>query len=254
MVDMRAGEQARKFPQQPQPARRAPSARIRSGRRRDRPCGAIIILPPVNLLLLKARKRQGRRSHSPAPSSRCGKRQVLERARRKDAENIARLAQRLKRRLATSPTSAAKSQTQQIDEIEFAARVPQPNHVAGRRAPLRRASIVCSTPRVVKSRRKELPVPSGRNPSAGRPCRQRLGKKPVDDFVGRSVAADGEKIPEALRVGAPRERGGFAGAACLHDFQFDARCRARDRAQPAQACRSARRPPPDSRWRRKRIS
>ena len=44
--------------------RSVPSGRIRSGRRVGSALGAIIIVPPVNLLLLNVRKRQRRSSQS----------------------------------------------------------------------------------------------------------------------------------------------------------------------------------------------
>ena len=66
-----------------------PSARIRSGRRWCAALGAIIILPPVNLLLLKVRKRQRRRSNlGVARRSRSGKGAASSRARQTSTPRI----------------------------------------------------------------------------------------------------------------------------------------------------------------------
>ncbi len=91
----------------------------------------------------------------------------------------------------------------------------------GRRRPDFSASIVWSIPRVVKSRRKELPVPSGKKPRAGGRGGKRFGKEAVHNFVGRAVAADRKKISEAAHVGIASECGGFAAGARLRYFQLD---------------------------------
>src|SRR4029077_16346767 len=71
--------------------------------------GAIIIFPPVNLLLLKLRNNARRRSHSGAPSRRCGNARCSRRASRVNTPRMYPTSpQPLKRRFTSSPTSAGK--------------------------------------------------------------------------------------------------------------------------------------------------
>src|SRR5579875_156309 len=69
--------------------------------------GAIIIFPPVNLLLLKARKRHSRRSQSMAPSRRCANAECRSRTSSASTPRMyPNSPQSLNRRLVSAPTSA----------------------------------------------------------------------------------------------------------------------------------------------------
>ena len=66
--------------------------------------------------------------------------------------------QRLNRRLVSLAHVGGEAETQQIEEIYLAAaRDAEELRRTERRLPVCRASIVCSTPRVVKSRKKRIP-------------------------------------------------------------------------------------------------
>ena len=101
--------------------------------------------------------------------------------------------------------------------------------------------MACSTPRSLKSRRKELPVPSGRNASVGRPPVESLRIEAVYDFIRSTVAADGDEVPRAAGVSVARDFRGVTRRVRQGDLHFDAARLKRAKAGP----RSLRlRPPP----------
>ena len=111
----------------------------------------------------------------------------------------------------------------------------------GRRRAALRASIVCSMPRVVKSRRKELPVPSGKKPRAAE-RRRALREKGHSQFRRRCRRRQQRESFESL----PRRRRErtrwlrhWSAFALLPD-----RCRARRTRSRAAGARAPQRPPP----------
>ena len=96
---------------------------------------------------------------------------------REDAQDVAEFAQAFEAAIGGDRDVGGESQAEQIHEINFAIRVAEANHVAGAPAAfLQRFDRVFDAARV-KSRRNELPVPSGRKPSAGRSSVERLPGK-----------------------------------------------------------------------------
>ena len=119
---VRAIEKRRKIAQQAEASDGPPANDIRSGRRWCDAFGAIIILPPVNLLLLKVRKRQRRRSNSVSSSARSGKRAAVEpRQANQHAENISQLTQALEAAIGGDGDVRREAHAQQIGEVELAA-------------------------------------------------------------------------------------------------------------------------------------
>ena len=84
--------------------------------------GAIIIFPPVNLLLLKVRNRQGRRSHSLCAVEAMRKGAVLELGEaRENAKNVSEFAPALEAAIGEFADVGGKAKAQQIQKVNFAA-------------------------------------------------------------------------------------------------------------------------------------
>ena len=93
--------------------------------------GAIIIFPPVNLLLLKVRNKAGARSHSGASSNLWGKarwRRPSEAG--ENGKNVAKLAPALESAIGEFADVGGKSEAEQIEVIKLAVGVAQANDVA----------------------------------------------------------------------------------------------------------------------------
>jgi hypothetical protein len=87
---------------------------------------------------------------------------------REDTEDVTEFAPTFEAAIGGFGDVGGETESEEVDEVQFALRVTEANYVAGAAAIFSRASRVCSTPRLVKSFRKELPVPRGRRPSVGR--------------------------------------------------------------------------------------
>src|ERR1700730_17864495 len=110
-----------------------------------------------------------------------------------------------------------------------------------RRVPFLSASIVCSMPREVKSRKKEFPVPRGRKPSAARPPVSVWGKRPF------TISYEVPSPPTARKLRKPRSRALRAsivaspGRLVTTTSRSMSNCRTRSSAAPASL---PQRPPP----------
>ena len=95
--------------------------------------GAIIIVPPVNLLLLKVRNRQRRCGRIPfAPSTRTGKGRRLKRARvRKIEPEVAQFSPCAEAASAQRGHIRRETHAEQIDVMNDAVAMTQAHHVAG---------------------------------------------------------------------------------------------------------------------------
>ena len=69
-------------------------------------------------------------------------------------------------------------------------------------------------------------------------CSLGFRKKAIDDLKRSAVAAHGEKIPVALRVGCACEAGGLTRSARLSDFQVDAGLANAPQGSSRRACRN----------------
>src|SRR6266581_1922909 len=93
-------------------------------------CGAINIVPPVYLLLLKLRNRQRRSSQSGSSAQRNGAPAQLHQPQ-ENSQQVAELAERLEAAIRERGHIRRKAEAQQIERIELAGGVFQPEQVAG---------------------------------------------------------------------------------------------------------------------------
>ena len=210
------------------------------------------MVPPVNLLLLKVRNRQGRESNSPGPSGRTGNgRRFKTRETEKNRKQISKLAEPLKladgaasRRLPQSPRSADSCNR----SFHLCASAAAHRKAATGALPAHRMAVLNHSGRKhrsSKSRRNELPVPRGRNPSVATRVfsvpTQRFGKQSIHDLVRSAITADSDKLAVSARIGVARNPRGITRRARLCRVQCNSAARRRSSAAPT---RSPHRPPP----------
>src|SRR5277367_103327 len=144
------------------------------------------------------------------------------REHREHAENITGSAPALESAIGHFACVGCETQVQHIDEIDFAGRVAQTNYIT-----ISPALLPKGLDRVLDAARREVAQERVARAEWEESERRtalslRFGKKSVHDFVRCPVAADGEKISKALRVGPAGQRRGLARTGRLNDFEFDA--------------------------------
>ena len=238
------------IPHQADRARWVPNAHIQLCRCRSTACGAIIILPPVYLLLLKATNRH-RRVVALAIGPQ-GKRAAAQaRERNQHTHQITELSQKFQVAIGQRGDVRCEPHVQRIDvKKRLAARVVQANHVTGTPAAVENCfdgEFRQFRSRRNKSRRKELPVPRGRKPNAARPAWPPAGKSPLTVSKPGAIAAHGDEVAISGSVAFVRKHCGFTGGVCLAYFQVEARFAKPVRAGSEPASHNLRRPRLDSR-------
>ena len=213
MMDVRAGEEARKSPDQSETADRAPAdvfdqavGGIGVGSDHHVAAGEFAVVEGEEeggFAILCGSFREAMRKREMLSSHEAGE----------DSEDVAEFAPAFETAVGGFGDVGGEAESEEIQEIEFASGVAETDYVAASGGFLSfSASIVCSMPRLVKSFRKELPVPSGRRPRVGRPWVSASGKRPL--MISKEVPSPptARKLRHAFAGRLGGKRGGFAGA------------------------------------------
>ena len=209
-------------------------------------------MPPVYLLLLKVRNRAA----SLVPifvviATQRERPPIQLRDAHEDSEQIAEMAERFESPIGERANIRGEPDAEKIERISFAAAVRRAS--LDRRAACGRRESPCSeasAPSVVKSRRNELPVPSGKNPSEIRRLACARRENAVENFVCGAIAADRDKSAIALIERFSRKLRRVPGPPSRRSRRCATRLRAGVQAPVRQASRSGRRQRPDLRLRR----
>src|ERR1700733_7646474 len=244
VLNMRTGEKTRKIPEQAEAADGRPAhvldlpvSGIRLGRHHHLAAGELAV------------GEREKKTRAPVPVV-CACELMRERLmpesreRREHAPDITCGSPALEPPIGNLSGVGSKTEVQDVDVIDVTGRVAQSNHVAHTPAVvLKRLDRVfdaargkVAQERIARAERKQ----SQRRPAFG----LGLGKKAIDDLKRSAIAAHGEKIPIALRVGTAGEARRRTRSARLCDFQVDSglpNAAQRSRSELAAATASGRR-------------